>query len=142
MAQTMAAPVTPTPVMTALISAIREIVAARSDPDRTATDVAAVLAPALTRDDLLDLAQCEPDPNCYRQHILHVEPDGSFSIVALVWLPGQATPIHDHVCWCVVDVHRVANAGGGLAISLHVYGADIGVLGSSVRRRYELPVAP
>jgi 3-mercaptopropionate dioxygenase len=25
-------------------------------------------------------------------------------------------------------------------VSLHIYGADIGVLGSSIRRRYDLPV--
>jgi predicted metal-dependent enzyme (double-stranded beta helix superfamily) len=37
---------------------------------------------------------------------LHVEPDGSFSTVALVWLPGQVTPVHDHVSWCVVGVYR------------------------------------
>jgi 3-mercaptopropionate dioxygenase len=23
-----------------------------------------------------------------------------------VWLPGQATPVHDHVTWCVVGVHE------------------------------------
>ena len=26
--------------------------------------------------------------------------------MALVWKPGQATPIHDHRCWCVVGVWR------------------------------------
>ena len=53
---------------------------------------------------------CSP-PSCdaetrevYRSHVLHTEPDGSFSIVALVWRPGQATPIHDHVTWCVFTV--------------------------------------
>lgn len=36
--------------------------------------------------------------------ILHVEPDGSFSVVALVAAPGHATSIHDHTTWCVVAV--------------------------------------
>jgi len=31
-------------------------------------------------------------PDRYRQHVLHVSPDGAFSVVALVWLPGQKTP--------------------------------------------------
>lgn len=44
------------------------------------------------------------DPLGYRCHLLHAEPDGSFSIVAMVWRPGQATPIHDHVTWCVIGV--------------------------------------
>jgi predicted metal-dependent enzyme (double-stranded beta helix superfamily) len=38
------------------------------------------------------------------------------------------------------DIHRVRNRGTGVAVSLHVYGADISRLGSSVRRVYELPV--
>ncbi len=40
----------------------------------------------------------------YRGHTLHVEPDGSFSIVGLVWRPGQLTRIHDHVTWCAFAV--------------------------------------
>ena len=38
------------------------------------------------------------------------------------------------------DIHRVRNAGAGVTISLHVYGADISRLGSSVRREYHLPI--
>ena len=38
------------------------------------------------------------------------------------------------------DIHEVANATPGLAISLHIYGANIAALGSRVRRRYTLPV--
>jgi len=37
-------------------------------------------------------------------HVVHTEPDGSFSVCALVWRPGQVTPIHDHVTWCVFGV--------------------------------------
>ena len=44
------------------------------------------------------------DPDRYQSHLLHTEPDGSFSIVALVWRPAQMTPIHDHVTWCVYGV--------------------------------------
>jgi 3-mercaptopropionate dioxygenase len=39
------------------------------------------------------------------------------------------------------DIHAVTAAGRGIAISIHVYGADISVLGSSIHRRYdELPI--
>src|SRR5579862_4508754 len=44
------------------------------------------------------------DPACYQSHLLYAEPDGSFSIAAMVWLPGQETVIHDHVAWCVTAV--------------------------------------
>lgn len=121
----------------------------------------------------------------YRQHVLYVAPDGGFSVVSLVWQPGQETAIHDHICWCVVgvyrgeeeetryhlhevggerclvpvavqraqagttvalvspeeDIHRVRNAGDGAAISIHVYGADIGKLGTSINQRFDhLPI--
>jgi predicted metal-dependent enzyme (double-stranded beta helix superfamily) len=39
------------------------------------------------------------------------------------------------------DIHAVTAAGGETAISIHVYGADIEVLGSSIHRRYDdLPI--
>ena len=44
------------------------------------------------------------DPDGYQSHPLYTAPDGAFSIVALVWRPGQVTPIHDHVTWCVFGV--------------------------------------
>jgi predicted metal-dependent enzyme (double-stranded beta helix superfamily) len=117
----------------------------------------------------------------YRQHLLHVSDCRRLSVVALVWLPGQQTPIHDHVSWCVVgvyrglerethyrlverdgerclvrvgavearaghvealvppaeNIHSVAAAGPDKTISIHVYGADIERLGSSILRRYD-----
>ena len=38
-----------------------------------------------------------PCVDTYRQHLLHVSPCRRLSVVALVWLPGQKTAIHDHV---------------------------------------------
>src|SRR5689334_8777717 len=76
----------------------------------TASGIAAragmLLRPALADPALLDPAHCEPAEDRYRQHLVHVHPTGRYSIVALVWKPGQATPIHDHRCWCVVGVWR------------------------------------
>nr|WP_042377875.1 cysteine dioxygenase family protein [Streptacidiphilus melanogenes] len=168
--------------MVDLASGIREVLRRDLTPLMTARQVAEVLRPSLGRPDLLTAAQQEGDPQTYRQHLLHGEPDGSFSVVALVWLPGQRTPIHDHVCWCVAgvhqgqetehryrltgdggatelvrdrslvnptgalsaiappgDIHQVCNTGSSKAISLHIYGADISRLGTSVRRTYPAP---
>jgi predicted metal-dependent enzyme (double-stranded beta helix superfamily) len=47
-----------------------------------------------------------PGTDTYRQHLLYVSPTRRLSVVALVWRPGQCTPIHDHVSWCVVGVYR------------------------------------
>jgi 3-mercaptopropionate dioxygenase len=40
------------------------------------------------------------------------------------------------------DIHRVHNTGDDVAISMHVYGADISRLGNSIRREYTLPLLP
>jgi len=146
--------------------------------DRVATalhaslpDPAAILPASLRRG----------DPAGYQSHLLYAEPDGTFSVSAMVWMPGQQTMIHDHVAWCVTavlqgreyeeifaladdgralslaarnvnpagavsgfappgDIHRVRNTGDTVAISMHVYGADISRLGTSIRREYALPV--
>jgi predicted metal-dependent enzyme (double-stranded beta helix superfamily) len=89
-----------------LITGVREIVQRNHDAAATGAAVAEVLREFITQPDLLSAEQTAPDSSGYRQHILHVEPDGSFSIVSLVWMPGQATAIHDHVSWCVVGVYR------------------------------------
>src|SRR3954470_6125528 len=54
--------------------------------------------------DVLGAEQLAGEPDGTRTHTLHVEPDGSFSVVALVARPGQSTRIHDHVTWCVFGV--------------------------------------
>jgi 3-mercaptopropionate dioxygenase len=164
-----------------LTGAVRRAVRQHGDWAQTAQRVARALRRHLPGPGILTAAQRRGDPATYQSHLVHAEPDGSFSIVALVWRPGQVTPIHDHVTWCVTavlqgceheelfalrdggtvleetgrnvtgtggvtgfappgDIHRVRNRGTGVAVSLHVYGADIARLGSSVRRVYELPV--
>ncbi|MGW4211163.1 hypothetical protein ACWEIJ_24445 [Lentzea sp. NPDC004789] len=167
------------PTAARLVGAVRTAVTAGGDDAVVAARVAGALTVHLDDPRLLDPEDREPDPHHYRQHVLHVEPDGRFSVIALVWLPGQETCIHDHVSWCVVgtyvgeeeettyrlagdhlvplrlnrtpqgvasylvppgDIHKVCNNSSSVAISIHVYGADIGVLGTSIRRRYDLPV--
>ena len=119
---------------------------------------------------------CETSSECYVQHLVHVSPRRDFSIVALAWLPGQCTPIHDHLSWCAVsvwegaecetryrhvgngtlvqisrrvlragdttvftdanDVHYVENCAANVTVSLHAYGVDLSVAGSSIRSCY------
>jgi 3-mercaptopropionate dioxygenase len=155
-----------------------------TEADRLVDDPHAVgerLRALLAQDDWLAPEHRVPDLHQYRQHLLHVSPCRRLSIVALVWLPGQRTPIHDHVSWCVVgvyegreretryravegggeryleatgsidahpghvevivpsveDIHAVTAVGEGPTISIHVYGADIEHLGSSIYRRFD-----
>jgi 3-mercaptopropionate dioxygenase len=167
-----------------LIQAIRAEVRLALGWQKTADRVARTL-----RSNLPDPADLLPpdlrhgDQAGYQSHLLYAEPDGSFSIAAMVWLPGQETVIHDHVAWCVTavlqgredeeifaladggralalaarnvnpagsvcgfappgDIHRVRNTGDTVAVSMHIYGADISRLGNSIRREYTLPLLP
>jgi len=87
-----------------LVAAIRAATGCHADWGHTAALVADQLRPVLPGLDILTGAEREGSPDGYVCHVLHTEPDGSFSICALVWRPGQMTPIHDHVTWCVVGV--------------------------------------
>jgi predicted metal-dependent enzyme (double-stranded beta helix superfamily) len=68
--------------------------------------IASLLAAAVTEPGLLPEQYRASSPDGYRANVVHIAGDGSFSVVALVWLPGQRTPIHSHRCWCVVAVHE------------------------------------
>ena len=93
-----------------LAAAIRRAVRARGSWQDTADRVAAVLRGQLPDPGLLSPAQLAGDPAGYQTHLVHAEPDGSFSVTVMVWLPGQQTPIHDHLAWCVTAVLRGAIA--------------------------------
>jgi 3-mercaptopropionate dioxygenase len=91
-----------------LISAVRGATRTRASWAETADLVADVLWLHMPGPEVLTAEQRYGDPAGYRCHLLQAEPDGSFSVVALVWRPGQATPIHDHVTWCVSGVMQGA----------------------------------
>jgi predicted metal-dependent enzyme (double-stranded beta helix superfamily) len=90
--------------LTSFVADIEAVVATQIDPHAIAAAVQSRLLRLLGGKDFLTLKQREPDPAHYRSHILAVAPSRAFSVVGLVWLPGQVTPIHDHICWCVVGV--------------------------------------
>lgn len=168
-----------------LVESVRSITSLDLSTKDNADRVAQCLAGYLCEGHPLPRQYRQGSPDHYTQHVMHVEPDGNFSVVALVWLSGQSTPIHDHVSWCVTgvyegeeheqryelcgsgekshlvptaqatsgpgevcaltppgDIHLVRNSSDSVTISLHIYGADISALGTSVRRTYEQPVRP
>ena len=167
-----------------LVRAVRAEVRRGLDWQQAADRVAGALRVNLPKPaEILPAPFRRGDPAGYQSHLLYAEPDGTFSISAMVWRPGQQTLIHDHVAWCVTgvlqgseyeeifaladggralrlaarnvnlpgtvsgfappgDIHRVRNTGDTVAISMHVYGADISRLGNSIRREYTLPVRP
>jgi predicted metal-dependent enzyme (double-stranded beta helix superfamily) len=96
---------TPTAVvLSELVDGVRTAVGAHANWPDTAQLVAEQLRRHLPPPDVLTAEQRLGSPDGYCSHTLHVEPDGSFSVIAVVWRPGQKTRIHDHVTWCVVGV--------------------------------------
>jgi predicted metal-dependent enzyme (double-stranded beta helix superfamily) len=87
-----------------LTGAVRRAVHSGGSWQETADRVAAALRGRLPGPGLLSPRQLVGDPSGYQTHLIHAEPDGSFSIVVMVWLPGQRTPVHDHLSWCVTAV--------------------------------------
>jgi predicted metal-dependent enzyme (double-stranded beta helix superfamily) len=92
------------PALTDLVAAVRQVIGVRVDWAHTAHLVADQLRARLPGPDLLTPDQRRGDPDRPAGHVLHAEPDGTFSILGLVWRPGQTTRIHDHITWCVVGV--------------------------------------
>ena len=92
------------PALADLTAAVRSALGAHTDWAGTAHLVADALRRHLPGPDILTPEQRLGDPDRPTGHLLHAEPDGSFSMLAVLWRPGQATRIHDHITWCVVGV--------------------------------------
>ena len=165
------------PGLDELVSDINGVVARRLSLRETAFAVADLLRVGMPGLDILTDEEREGSPDGYVSKPLYCQDE--FSIVSVVWRPGQGTVIHDHVSWCAFgilsgveyetlyrdmgdhlveigraanlpgevsgfappgDIHKVKNTSSEIGVSLHVYGADVSRLGSSVRRVYDLPI--
>ena len=78
--------------------------AAAGAPDDRDRLVAAALARYLGLPGLLDGVDCPCAQDRYTRHLLHAG-DGH-SVLALVWRPGQMSPVHAHRTWCALGIHR------------------------------------
>lgn len=47
----------------------------------------------------------EPRKDRFAMNLLYMPADGAFSVNGAVWLPGQTTPIHDHLTWAMVGIY-------------------------------------
>jgi predicted metal-dependent enzyme (double-stranded beta helix superfamily) len=63
----------------------------------------------------------EPTPDRYARRLVHRDPAGRYTVIVMVWGPGQGTPLHDHAgIWCVECVLQ----GRILVTSYAVRGGD------------------
>jgi predicted metal-dependent enzyme (double-stranded beta helix superfamily) len=91
--------------ITAFIADCTAIAERLADPADRVVAIAPLMERLLSQaGSFLTSAHRRPDPMHYARHPLHVASDGSLSLFALVWQPGQWTPVHDHGSWGVVGV--------------------------------------
>ena len=78
-----------------------EVAAALNGPAATfGGRIKSELSRAMTDPDLLSPEQRQPKLGCYARHVLHSDPDGRFTVLAIVWDAGQFSPAHAHHTWC------------------------------------------
>ena len=147
--------------LAALVADIAAAIRGHAGEDR-ARAVAVAIAPYAADPLLLAGRACPCDPTRYVRHLLHEDAARCWALAALVWRPGQMSPVHAHKAWCAVGfhrgvlaetfyapgtgapvptgivlrhpgdishgpacpdaIHRLANLGTDVAISIHAYG--------------------
>ncbi len=119
--------------MHASLARFRDTCAAAVSKSKVPSEIVRAIAP-----EMVDLAKSagqflqprhrNSDPGHYTRNLIFAREDDTLSLYAIVWRPGQWTPIHDHGTWGVVgvveglleeqafmrtdaDPHRAANDG-------------------------------
>lgn len=100
-------PTTSSPELSSLIRRLDDAVSAR-DTDTVCQRVKEALADTIGGErDIFDPALLRPGRDRYARRLVHKDPEGRYSVVLMVWAPGQRTDLHDHAGrWCVECVHR------------------------------------
>lgn len=74
------------------------------DDNRVAPGIAEVLRGHVTDPALLAGFPCTGSRERYTRHLIHA--GAGFSVLALVWLPGQQSSVHSHNAWCALGVQQ------------------------------------
>jgi predicted metal-dependent enzyme (double-stranded beta helix superfamily) len=94
-------------VLDEFIAACGDCAARHGDPADCVQAVAPLMGALLGHADaILEPAHLRADPDHYARNAIFVSPSHDLSLFALVWTPGQWTPVHDHGSWGVVGVLR------------------------------------
>lgn len=89
----------------AFIGECRRIAAGAGDAAATVDAIAPLMMKLLRSDrSFLRAEHFRSSPDHYTRNAIYISDDESLSLYALVWLPGQWTPVHDHGSWGVVGV--------------------------------------
>jgi predicted metal-dependent enzyme (double-stranded beta helix superfamily) len=95
------------PALEAFIGRCETVAADMAGPADRVTAVAPLMQSlAAEADEFLSADHTRSEPEHYARNAIHIAPSGNLSLFALVWLPGQWTPVHDHGSWGVVGIVR------------------------------------
>lgn len=86
------------------VRTIEAVLDQRPSNKRIIREVSVATKQLCASDRWLDERHRQGNPDCYTRHQLHRDPHNRFVVLALVWMPGQVTPIHDHSCWGVMGL--------------------------------------
>ncbi len=90
-----------------LIRRLDEAVAERDDENRCRCVKAVLEDVVASGREFIDAPFLAPAPDRYARRLLHRDPQDRYTVLVMVWGPGQATPLHDHAgTWCVECVYR------------------------------------
>ena len=120
-------------VLESFIADCREAITRKADAADRVTDIAPLMLALLeSAPQFLRPEHFREDPDHYARNAIYLGPDGDISLFALVWLPGQWTPVHDHGCWGVVGVVEGLLEEGAYMSGLGTICGDCGI---ELRRR-------
>lgn len=89
---------------TKLVAELDAAVAQSGDDFSTVTHAVKEVLERLCAENAIELSDemCQPVPGSYARRLIHTNPQLNYSALAMVWGPGQGTPVHDHDgLWCV-----------------------------------------
>ena len=72
--------------------------------ERWRARITSALRSAAAVPDLLSAELRAPRAGCYARHTIAADPAGRFTLLAIVWSPGQFSPPHAHDTWCAYAV--------------------------------------
>jgi predicted metal-dependent enzyme (double-stranded beta helix superfamily) len=94
-----------TPLMAEFVQTLQNAIDQCQGPG-TAAAAKAALRGYVCDEQLLAPIHKQGSEDNYTRHLLYASPEGSCTVLALVWYPGQVTPIHGHTAWGAVGVYE------------------------------------
>lgn len=98
----------PAPEFSTFIAELTQLIDAQPDEPALLLHARKSLYTLITTDTWLPAACAVPRADRYAQYLLHCDPLERFSVVSLVLVNDQATPVHNHTVWGLVGILRGA----------------------------------